>query len=94
MTPRTMWDGLSLGRQAFLALGSSVAFGFVVAMALAGWVELPAQVVEQGDALVAVQEDVRNLQRAQRSDSLRLARIECIVTAQAREQDPVDRCGL
>ena len=87
MTPRKMIESLSPAWQAFVALGGAIAFGFVVALALAGWVSLPSKVEAQGDAIVDVTSDVAMLKR-------KVDRIECVVVAQAVGADPRDRCGL
>jgi hypothetical protein len=77
-----------------VAVGAAVAFGFIAALTLAGWMRLPEQVERQGDAIVANSEDIAALKRGARQDSLRLARIECVVVALARQTDPIERCGL
>jgi hypothetical protein len=73
--------------QSAVVLGGAVSFGFVVALALAGWVKVPEKVEHQGEAIVALQADMASVKHD-------LPRIRCILEAMARKEDPATKCGL
>lgn len=87
-------DQLSPAWQALISVGGAITFGFVVALALAGWIELPAEVEEQGNAIVELRTDVSRLQRSDSSQTADLRRIRCLVEAAALKADPIAKCGL
>lgn len=94
MTRQQLIAGVAATWQNLAAIGGAVAFGFFVALALAGWVELPADVEEQGNAIVELRTDVSRLQRSDSVQTADLRRIRCLVEAMALKADPVNRCGL
>lgn len=85
-----LWDDY----QGLVALVATFAAGLAVALAMAGWIQLPAKVTAQGDAIV----DLRVAQGRQqaRMDSLGgdMRRTRCLVEAMALKADPIGRCGL
>lgn len=92
MSPAKTFQSLSPAWQALMTLAGAVSFGFMVALALSGWVAVPATVEAHGEAITANTRDIADLRRAQQSDSLRLVKIECYVVAIANHETP--RCGL
>ncbi len=80
--------------RALAAIFAAFAVGMTVALVFAGWVNLPKEVRQQGDAIV----DLRHEQarQAARVDSLvaDLTRVRCIVVAEALHDDPIRACGL
>lgn len=87
MSPHRMIERLSPTWQASIAIGGAVSFGAMVAFALAGWVQLPDKVEEQGNAIVEIRVDVGELKRD-------VPRMRCILEAMATKADPIQRCGL
>ncbi len=88
MSPaRALFDKLGPVWQALLALGGAVAFGMLVALVFAGWVNLPAKVETQADAIASQGEDLDMLKR-------RIERIDCVVVSIATDVNPIIRCGL
>lgn len=87
MSLKKLFASLSGVWQSALVLGGAWALGAGVAFALAGWIHLPEKVEAQGDAIVALQEDIIVLKRD-------VPRIRCILEAMALEESPVRRCGL
>jgi hypothetical protein len=93
MNPR-FFDKVRTEFQALLAIVGAFCAGTATALALAGWVGLPDTVDRQWEQIGQHSEEITALNRAQRADSLRLVRIECLVTAMATKGDPIQRCGL
>lgn len=97
MTParvREVVKNLGPTVSALVALGGATSFGMMVALMLGGWLNLPERVEEQGNAIVVFRESMRDIRRTQHADSIRIARLDCIATAQVRKRDPLQECDL
>ena len=67
----------------------------------AGWAPVRADVADLKrdqdaveDVVVDIRTEISEIRRSQRADSVRAARVECVVTALARKRDPVAECDL
>lgn len=58
------------------------------------WKPLRDEVHAQGRVLVDVVEDIAEVRRDIAEVRLKVSRIECILTAQVLERDPIRECGL
>jgi hypothetical protein len=81
------------------------ALGVIITIAgvgwTAGWAPISAEVSRlkadqelTEDVVVDIRVEIAEIRRAQRADSVREERNGCILTALARERDPVEECGL
>lgn len=80
--------------RALAAIFAAFAVGMTVALVFAGWVNLPKEVRNQGDAIMNLR--VEQARQAARVDSLvgDMKRVRCVVEAQALSENPIRQCGL
>lgn len=94
MTRKGILDGLAATWQNLATIGGAVAFGAAVALALSGWMHLPADVEEQGDAIVELRTDLSRVQRSDSAQTADIKRTLCLVEAIVFEENPSRKCGL
>ena len=92
--PGSLLSKLTPTYAAGLTLVAMLGFGWSGRGKLAQWIDLPDTVESHGDVIVLLTEDMADVRRAQRADSVKIERIACLVTAMARQRDPVEECGL
>lgn len=80
--------------RALAAIFAAFAIGMTAALMFAGWVNLPKEVQKQQDAIVDLR--ISQARTAARVDSLvgDMARVRCVVEAQALNESPIRQCGL
>lgn len=87
--------------QPYAVLASVFGTGGAVALALVGFVNLPARVDAQqaeisalGDEVVTLFEEADRSRRQDSTQTVELQRIRCLIEAMAVREDPIRKCGL
>lgn len=94
MSPTSAIKALSAEWQAALALAGALVVGATVAGIMSGYMAIPKQVHENTLTISANRDAIVITNRRVDSIKADVARIRCVVEANALRRDPVERCGL